>query len=233
MSIRTGEIQIQARDGGQFSAYIAKPAQDHAPALIMIQEIFGVNAEMRRKCDEMAEAGFTAICPDLFWRLEKGVQLSDQSKAEWDKAFDLMTRFDQERGIEDLCATLDHARMIEGAAKVGCIGFCLGGRLAWMLATRSDIDCAVSYYGVGLEGLMKERMNLTHPIMLHIAEKDRFVPKDAQAIIQKSLSDHALATVHFYEGVDHAFARQGGEHYDKETAASANDRTMNFLRSHL
>ncbi len=219
---------------GEFSAYVARPAAARAPAVIVIQEIFGVNRVMRDVADRLAAAGYLAICPDLFWRLEPDVDITDQSKAEWDKAFDLMSRFDVDQGVEDIRATIDQVRGSDGCnGKVGAVGYCLGGRLAYLTATRTDSDASVGYYGVGIEAYLGEAEKLAHPLMLHIAEEDGFVPKEAQALITGTLKDHPQVTIHTYPGCDHAFARPGGAHYDASSAAEADARTLAFFRQHL
>ena len=221
-------------ESGSFSAYVARPAAAKAPAVVVIQEIFGVNQVMRDVCDRLASAGFLAVCPDLFWRLEPGVDITDQSKAEWDKAFDLMTRFDVDQGVEDIGATIDQVRALDGCSgKVGAVGYCLGGRLAYLTATRTDSNASVGYYGVGIEAYLPEAEKLAHPLMLHIAEDDGFVPKEAQALITAALKDHPQVILHTYPGCDHAFARPGGAHYDAAAAAQADGRTLAFLREHL
>jgi carboxymethylenebutenolidase len=224
------DITLPARDGGSFTAYIAMPGKLPAPVVILIQEIFGVNAEMRSKCDEYASAGFIAVCPDLFWRLEPEVQLTDRSKAEWDKAFDLMNRFDIDQGVEDLRA-VEHSFKghAQSTGKVGCVGYCLGGKLAYLMATRTHIDCAVSYYGIGFEHLLSEASGIEKPAMLHIAEKDKFSSDQAREKVLAGLGKNPLVTLHVYPGVDHAFARGGGEHYDKNMATLADSRTREFL----
>ena len=219
---------------GAFSAYVARPAGARAPAVVVIQEIFGVNRVMREVCDRLAGAGYLAVCPDLFWRLEPDVDITDQSKAEWDKAFDLMTRFDVDQGVEDVRATIDQVRGSDGCiGKVGAVGYCLGGRLAYLTATRTDSDASVGYYGVGIEAYLGEAEKLAHPLMLHIAEEDGFVPKDAQAFIIGALKDRPEVTLHTYPGCDHAFARPGGAHYDAKAAAEADGRTLAFFRQNL
>ena len=228
------EIIIPAQDGRSFSAYIALPARLPAPAVIMIQEIFGVNAEMRAKCDHMANLGFVAIAPDLFWRMEPGVQLTDQTEGEWAKAFDFLNRFDIEQGILDLRMTLHTMRgHAQTTGTVGCVGYCLGGKLAYLMAARTKIDCAVSYYGVGLEDLLDEAAAITKPLMLHIAAEDKFVSKAAQDKIKTALSGHPQVTLHSYPGADHAFSRLHGQHYDEAAASLANQRTEAFLKTTL
>ncbi|HYZ33436.1 MAG TPA: dienelactone hydrolase family protein [Crenalkalicoccus sp.] len=230
------ETRIAATDGkGEFTAYVARPKQTPAGVVVMIQEIFGVNATMRQLSDWVAEMRFIAICPDLFWRQEPGVQLDpDAGQQQWDRAIALMNGMDQDKAVEDLKATVAHARKMEGAnGKVATMGFCLGGRLAFMMATRSDTDANISYYGVGLEGLLGEAGNIKHPLMLHIAEKDRFVPPEAQAKILAALKGHPQVRVYVYPGVDHAFARMGGHSWDARAATIANGRSVELLAAVL
>lgn len=225
---------IPAKDGGTFDAYVAMPAVLPAPTIVLIQEIFGVNAEMRAKCDEFAQAGYIAVCPDLFWRLEPGVQLTDKSQAEWDKAFDLYNRFNVDKGVEDLRATVHvYQGHAQGNGMVGTVGYCLGGKLAYLMAARTQVDCAISYYGVGLDALLGESTHIKKPLLMHIAALDKFVPPDTQAQIKDGLKDHPHVTLHTYEGVDHAFARGNGQHYDEQAATLANQRTAAFFDRHL
>ena len=227
------DITISGQDG-DFAAYLAIPASTPAPALVVAQEIFGVNAVMRDICDWLAGEGYLACCPDLFWRIEPGIQLTDKTEAEWARAFELFNLFDVDKGIEDMAATLAALRGHEaGSGKVGSVGYCLGGKIAYLMAARTDADCSVSYYGVGLEGLLDEAASITKPLMLHVASKDQFVPPEAQAQIKSGLSGHPQVTMHVYEGQDHAFARQGGEHYNAAAAQSANDRSLAFFKEHL
>ena len=219
---------------GSFSAYLARPRATKAPAVVAIQEIFGVNAVMRQVCDELASLGYLAVCPDLFWRLEPDVDVTDRSQAEWDKALDLMGRFDVDAGVEDVRATIDQLRADPACSgKVGAVGYCLGARLAYLTATRTDCDASVGYYGVGIETYLAEAERLADPLMLHIAEEDGFVPKEAQARIIATLKDHPQVTLHTYPGRDHAFARPGGAHFHQGDATLANDRTAAFFKQYL
>ncbi|PHK96106.1 carboxymethylenebutenolidase [Pseudoroseomonas rhizosphaerae] len=225
------EITIQAADGsGSFSAYLAMPKQVPAGAVVMIQEIFGVNHAMRSLSDWVADMGFIAICPDLFWRQEPGIQLTDGSKEEWDRAFALMNGFDQRKGIEDLKATLAAVRTMPGCnGKAGTMGFCLGGRLAFMMATDSDADCNISYYGVGIDGLLEGVGRIRNPLLMHIAELDKFVPEEARRKILAGVGGNGQVAAHVYPGVDHAFARMGGHSWDGRAATIANGRTAELL----
>src|SRR5271157_1584533 len=158
-------ITIQASDGsGSFSAYLLEPKTKPAGAVVLIQEIFGVNQSMRDTAAWVADMGFIAVCPDLFWRIEPGIDITDKTEAEWKQAFELFQKFDQAKGIEDTKATVAAARTLNGAnGKVGTMGYCLGGRLAFMMAEQSDADINVSYYGVGLDNLLGELDRIKKP----------------------------------------------------------------------
>jgi carboxymethylenebutenolidase len=226
-------LSIKTPDG-DFSAYVARPAAESAPAIVVIQEIFGVNAVMRGIADDLAAQGYLAICPDLFWRIEPGIDITDQSEAEWAKAFELYTAFNVDKGIEDIAATIKTIRADPGCnGKVGAVGYCLGGLLSYLTAARTDIDAAVSYYGVGIDGKLDEATKIKAPILLHVAEKDQFVPAPAQAAMAKVLINGPRLSLYTYPGCDHAFARPGGEHFDAAAAKLANDRTSDFFAKTL
>lgn len=228
------DISIDALDGGSFTGYLALPKAGKGPGVVVIQEVFGVNQAMRAISDEIAALGYVALCPDLFWRQEPGVQITDKTDAEWQKAFQLYGGFDVDKGVGDLVATLGHLRgRPECTGKVGSMGFCLGGKLAYLMATRSNSDCNVSYYGVGIDTMLDEAAKITRPLMLHIAEKDKFVPPEAQAKVKAGLAGNPHVTIHSYPDVDHAFARIGGQHYEKAEADLANGRTRDFFKQHL
>ena len=227
------DITIQGPDG-DFGAYLALPASTPGPGIVVAQEIFGVNQVMREVCDWLAGEGFVACCPDIFWRIEPGIQLTDKTEAEWARAFELFGLFDVDKGIEDMKATLAQLRGHEACnGKAGSVGYCLGGKLAYLMATRSDADCNVGYYGVGLEELLGEAGKISAPLLLHLASKDQFVPAAAQVSIKAGLSGNPNATLHVYEGEDHAFARIGGDHYSKAAADLANSRSIELLKGTL
>jgi carboxymethylenebutenolidase len=229
-----GETQTIRTPDGEFSAYVARPSAAKAPAIVVIQEIFGVNAMMRGIADDLAAEGFLAVCPDLFWRIEPGIDITDQSEGEWKKAFELYNAFDVDLGVKDIAAAIAHARQDPACAgKVGAVGFCLGGLLAFLSGTRTDVDAAVGFYGVGIEKHLAETDMLNDPLLLHIAEEDQFVPKEAQALIVASLKNHPQVELYTYPGRDHAFARRGGEHYDAADASLARERTLALFRKAL
>lgn len=225
---------ITAFDGGTFEAYLAVPPSGSGPGIVLLQEIFGVNAEMRRIADWYAAQGYTVLCPDLFWRQEPGIQLTDQTDAEWARAFELYQGLDEAKAVEDAGATLAFLRQHPACTgKVGAVGFCLGGKLAYLIATRYQTDCSVGYYGVGIENALDESANLHGQLMLHIAEKDAYCSAEAQAKIHGALDGNARVTIHDYAGQDHAFARLGGAHFNAEAAEQAHQRSLAFFAEHL
>lgn len=225
---------INAFDGGTFDAYLGLPPSGRGPGIVLLQEIFGVNKDMRRIADWYAARGYVVACPDLFWRLQPGIQLTDQTDAEWARAFELYKGLDEAKAVDDAGAALAFLRAHPACTgKIGAVGFCLGGKLAYLIATRYKTDCSVGYYGVGIENALDEATNLNGHLMLHIAEKDQFCSSEAQAKIHAALNGNAQVTMHDYARQDHAFARVGGAHYDAVSAELANERSLEFFEEHL
>ena len=225
--------RITTLDGDKdFMAYVARPKDEPRAAIVVIQEIFGVNAGIRRKCDLLAEEGYLAVAPDLFWQLGEGIELDPDIEPEFQKALDLMGKFDQDAGVRDIEATIKWART-ETGKKVGAVGYCLGGRLAYMTAARTDSDATVGYYAVGVDELLREKDAIANPLMLHIPTEDGFVDKDTQKAMHDGLDDHPKVTLHDYEGMDHGFATQFGKRRNEDNAQLADKRTMDFFAKHL
>lgn len=217
----------------RFGAYIARPEGAAKAAIIVIQEIFGVNPGIRQKCDKLAAEGYLALAPDLFWRLEPGITLDPDVEAEFQQALDWMGKFNQDAGIRDIQAAINFLRDSEGTAKVGCVGYCLGGRLAFMTAARTSIDASVGYYGVGIDGLLGEKDAIANPLLLHIPTEDGFVSRETQAAMHAGLDDHPRVTIYDYEGLDHGFATETGKRRDEAAATLADSRTAAFFAEHL
>jgi carboxymethylenebutenolidase len=228
-------ITIQATDGsGSFAAYVVEPKTKPAGVVVLIQEIFGVNQAMRDIAAWVADLGFIAVAPDLFWRIEPGIDITDKSDAEWKRAFELFQTFDQAKGIEDLKATVAAARKMQGSnGKVATMGYCLGGRLAFMMAQQSDADANVSYYGVGLDELAGDLGKVTKPLLIHIADKDEFFPAEGRAAVVAATKSHPHAVSHVYPNANHAFARVNGIHWDGRSATIANGRSAELLAAAL
>ena len=226
-------LSIETPDG-TFNAYVAKPATLPAPVVVVIQEIFGVNAVMRGVADEYAKLGYIAVCPDLFWRIEPGIELTDKTDDEWQKAFAYLQPFDAEKGAEDIQATLTAARALPDATeKAAVVGYCMGGMMTYLAATRTDGDAFASYYGAGIDNYLGEVGNIKKPLIMHLAGQDEFIPTEAQDKIKAAVKDKTDATIYQYPDRNHAFCRKGGNHYDEKDAATANARTAEFLKQNL
>jgi carboxymethylenebutenolidase len=220
--------------GGSFGAYLAEPAGTPKGAIIVIQEIFGVNPGIRAKCDHWAGLGYLGIAPDLFWRIQENVELDPDVPEQFQQALGLMQNLDQDLAVADIESVIRAARSrLPDRAKVGAVGYCLGGRLAYMTAARTDVDASVGYYGVGLEGLLGEQHAIARPLLLHIAGADHFVTPDKQTLIHEGLDDHDKVTIHDYPGEDHGFATESGDRRSEKAARLADSRTEAFFAEHV
>jgi carboxymethylenebutenolidase len=226
-------ISIRGRDGA-FDAYIARPKALPAPAIVVLQELFGVNADIRKTCDELAEQGFVAVAPDLFWRQEPGVDLNVTSDADWQHGLRLYRAYDRDAGVRDVKDTLDAAaKLPDCTGKVAVLGYCLGALMTFLTAVRDSPDAAVAYHGGDTEKYLGEVDSLHAPLLMHLAEEDEFISKAAQSEIKAALANKPNTTVYSYPGQNHAFARHNGLHYNAAAAALANGRTSEFLHQHL
>jgi carboxymethylenebutenolidase len=231
--VKTASVTVPLRDG-TMGAHVAYPEGTPAGAIVAIMEIWGVNDTMRRHAQEFAEAGFVCLVPDLFWRQEPGVELTDSNPADVKKAFDLYYDFDYDLGVRDM---EDTARWLQDQpecnGKVGAVGYCLGGKLCYLMCCRTDIDCAVAYYGTYIEHHIREASNLHRPFLLHMAMRDRWVQAEVNELLERRLAPNPLVTIHKYPGADHAFARHGGRTWSKPEADRALGLSVDFFRKHL
>jgi carboxymethylenebutenolidase len=226
-------ITIEGRDGA-FGAYIARPTAQQAPAVVVLQELFGVNADIRNTCDELAEQGFIAVAPDLFWRQEPGVDLDVRSESDWQHGLRLYEAYDRDAGVSDVKDTVKAvAELPDCTGKVAVLGYCLGALMTFLTAVRSDVDAAVAYHGGDTEKYLDEVEALHAPLLMHLGEEDEFISKAAQAEIKAALAGKPNASVCSYPGQRHAFSRHNGAHYDASAAALAHGRTNEFLTRQL
>jgi carboxymethylenebutenolidase len=228
-------MTIKGRDGA-FGAYVSRPNTLPAPSVVVLQELFGVNADIRKTCDELAEQGFIAVAPDLFWRQEPGVDLSNvTSEADWQHGLRLYQAYDRDAGVRDIEDTITAVRNLPACSgKVAVLGYCLGALMVFLTSVRYDsIDAAVAYHGGDTEKYLGEVEGLHAPLLMHLAEEDEFISKGAQAAIKAALAKKPNATVYSYPGQNHAFSRHGGAHYNAEAAALAHERTYAFLNRQL
>jgi carboxymethylenebutenolidase len=223
-------VEVQGPDGS-FKAYVARPSGTPKGAVVAVQEIFGVNAVMRGKTDWLAREGFLAIAPDLFWRIKPGIELTDQTDAEWKEALDHMNALDKNASVRDVAATLAHARGM-GVSKAGVMGYCMGGYIAFLAACRTDTDASVAYHGGGIHTALGEA-GAIKKLLLHNPMKDSFIPVEALNTIRETLASNPLVTIYEYAEQDHAFTREGGAHYDEAAKQLADGRTIAWLNEKL
>jgi carboxymethylenebutenolidase len=218
---------------GAFGTYIARPEVLPAPAVVVLQELFGVNADIRKHCDELAALGFMAIAPDLFWRQEPGVDLDVRSEPHWQHGLRLYAAYDRDAGVGDVMDTaMAAAKLPDCTGKVAILGYCLGGLMTFLTAARYEVDAAV-YHGGDIEKYLDEAGSLDAPLLMHLGEKDEFISKTAQQEIKAALAGKPNVTIYGYPGQYHAFTRHNGAHYDAVAAALANGRTYEFLNREL
>jgi carboxymethylenebutenolidase len=227
-------IDIETLDhGGRFAAYVAEPAGPAKAAIVVIQEIFGINPGIRAKCDRLAEEGYLAIAPDLFWRLQPGVQLDPDKPDELQQAFGFVERVDVTLAVSDIEATIRAARVRVGGGKIGVVGYCFGGRLAYLSATRTDSDASVGYYGGGIDTLLGESHAIARPLLLHFAGEDSHITPDKLVAIHAALDGNRHVTIHEYPGAHHGFATEFGKRRNDAAAVEADARSAAFFREHL
>lgn len=218
---------------GQIPAYVARPAGTAKGAIIVIQEIFGVNPGIRKKADAWAAKGYLAVAPDVFWRQEPGVELDSDVPEQFQRGVKLMMGHDFDLGIRDVEAVIHWIRREAGVAKVGLVGFCMGGKIAYMAAARTDLDAAVGYYGVGIDQMLNESHAIAKALLLHVPTADGFVSPEAQKAMHEGLDGNPHVTLHDYEGLDHGFAAEHGVRRVEEAALLADQRTEEFFARHL
>ena len=227
-------VRIATYEGdGDFPAYVARPAGKPTAAIIVIQEIFGVNPGIRNKADHWASLGYLAVAPDVFWRQQEGIELDPDIPEQMQQAFGFMQGHDFQAGIRDVEATIHWIRREAGVPKVGLVGYCMGGMVAYQAATRTDVDASVGYYGVGIAGMLNESHAIARPLLLHVPMADGFVPPEEQKAMHEGLDPNPHVTLHDYPGLDHGFAAEMGKRRNEEGARLADGRTEAFFAENL
>lgn len=231
-------IRVNTLEGDQtFPAYRADPAGEPQAAIIVIPEIFGVNPGIRAKCDNWARLGYLAVAPDIFWRFAEGDELDPDVPEQFQQALAHLQTYSARKGsdetIRDIEATIHWLKREQGVAKVGAVGFCLGGFLAYLTAARTDIDASVGYYGVMIDQHLGEAHAIANPLLLHVPTADHFVNAEAQKAMHEGLDSHPRVTLYDYQGLDHGFATERGNRRDEAGARLADARTEAFFAEHL
>ena len=228
------DISITGKDGN-FAGYLATPAGGKGPGVVVIQEIFGINPWVSGVCDWYAAQGYIALAPDLFWRLKPGIQLDPMKDADFEQGLDYMGKFNFDQGIGDIQTTITTLRSWSGGTgKVGHLGFCMGGFLAFLTAARTDSDAGASYYGGGTHTVLAEAAKVKKPTLLHFAGTDEYMPAAAQQQIKDAVEGNPNITVHVYPGTAHGFCRSTDpRHYNAEACTLAHSRTLDLFKKAL
>lgn len=226
-------ITVDALDGtGGFNVYRATPTGEVRAAIILVQEIFGINPGIRAKVDSWAAKGYATYALDLFWRDKPGIQLDPDIPEQLQEGFGFYQRFDRDKGVADIEATIKAARA-ETGKKIGVTGYCLGGLMTYLSAARTDSDASAAYYGGGIDGSLGESHGIARPLLMHFAGQDHFIPPEAIAKIEDTFKDNARVEIHVYPGVDHGFATETGKRRVEAAAQLADSRTEAFFAKHL
>lgn len=227
------QITLTSKDGKSFGAYFVEAADKGAPGIVLVQEIFGVNASMRAAAERWASLGYNVICPDLFWRKEAGLELDPTKPEEFNRGVELMQSMDEELVVSDLEVARQWLADKIGSQNIAGLGYCWGGRLVVRMAADTGVKCAVSYYGVGLEQLVPATPASAAPTLLHIAELDTYVPEAVRNTILAAVESRAGWEAYIYEGCDHAFARPNGAHRDEQATQLAQERSVAFIQKNV
>lgn len=223
-------VRIPSSDG-EFSGYLALPKKGKGPAIVVLQEIFGVNASVRQICDHLAARQFTVLAPELYWRTNPGVELPE---TDFENARAIRAKTDDNKASDDVAAAIDFLRKdARCTGKVGVAGYCWGGLISYLTAVRHKPDAAVAYYGVGIDKRLDLAKNLSCPTMFHYAGLDQFAGPDVAAKVRDTFKGDARVTVWEYPKAGHAFARPGGAHFEPASADLADMRSLSFLVEHL
>lgn len=237
MTASTSYVQVSAHDGGTFDAYCAVPAAGRGPGILLFQEIFGINDNMRGLAERLAGEGYLVLVPDMFWRLEPRFERKDESGI--GDAFAMVQRFDLDLGAADIQSAHAHLLALPTCTgKVGAVGFCLGGTLALATAATSrvdgrGIDAAVSYYGSGNNDLLGRLDDVGCPVLFHYGAEDPFIPEDKIAEVEEAITGRPGMELHRY-AAGHAFSNwDAPSMYQEAAATEAWTRTLAFFQSHL
>jgi len=225
-------IQLRAK-AGVFDAYLTRPDDAKRPGIVICTEVFGVNSHMRSVADRLSAAGYAVLVPDLFWRIEPGMEIP-YNEAGQKRGSEILGKFDVDLGVEDLGIGLNALRKHPACnGKIGVMGFCIGGALAYLAAARLAVDAAVGYYGKGIDERLDEAARINCPLTLHFGGADRFIPQGVVRKIEAELRDKPNIKIYVYPDVDHGFNSEDRKAYNPEVARTAMQRTLAVFQAAL
>lgn len=222
-------IDIDTDNGNNFRGYLSLPPTGTGPGIVLIQEIWGVNAHIQSVADQYAQDGYVVLAPDVFWRLSPGVNL-DYDEAGSSQAFDYMKRLDFPQAVADLTLAVQVLRgLSESRGGVASLGFCMGGLLSYLCAANAGVEAAVCYYGGGISNHLDQAAKISCPILFHFAEKDHYIPHDAVEAVKTAFANKRNAVIETYPEVDHGFNCWARHSYNQKAAAVAHGLSLSFL----
>ena len=225
-------IDIQA-DDGQFQAYLALPRGGKGPGIVLLQEIFGVNEHVRNVADQYAADGYMVLAPDLFWRSAPRIELGYEGE-DLQSAYTLMQACDVALAQSDITATTRALRALPGVgSKIAALGYCFGGRLAYLTGASGDVDAAIAYYGGGIQNDLERADGVKVPLLLHFGGQDSHIPTDAVKQIAERFDDNPDVEIHVYPDAGHGFNCSHRASYHQRSAAQAHGNSLIFLSENL
>ncbi len=234
MTLSDSTEVVTTHDGGRMPAFVARPRSGSGPGLVVLQEIFGVTDYIKQRARDLAELGYVALVPQLYWRLGSDVELPENTPEGLQQAFGYMQRLDEAQAVDDAAAALEHLRaMPQTNGTAGVLGFCMGGRLAYMLAAASDPDVVVSYYGSGIASRLHDAPRITAPIVFHFGTADQYLSLEEAERIRAAFADHPSTEVHVHADAGHAFDNPSPMFHHQPASAEAWPQTAAFLKRHL
>ena len=230
--MKSSYVSITTLEGERFSAYLARPDMPLGPTILVLQEIFGVTSNIRAIAGDFAAAGYIAIAPDLFWRQQPNVDLDPASEEGRALATKLYKGLNEELALSDALLALRYASSLPDAdGRTAAVGYCLGGKIAYLLSTRGATEVAVSYYGVGIHAALGEMPHVSGKLLLQIAANDHLCPPEAQASLAVSAAKCAdRVQILTHVGVGHAFARRESSVFDAKASADADAATFQVMK---
>jgi carboxymethylenebutenolidase len=226
-------VDIKAQDGGSFKGYLSllhhADKGSKGPGIVLIQEIFGVNAHIRGVADQYASDGYTVLAPDLFWRMQPMVDLG-YGPDDRQKGMGYMQKMDFAAGVKDLAATAAALRgMPECTGKIASLGYCMGGTLSYLCAANAGVDAAVCYYPGGIQNRLAEAGKIKCPLLFHFAGNDGHIPMTAVDAVKQAFAGRESARIDVYPGAGHGFNCWDRDAYNQQSAALARGRSLSFL----
>ena len=230
----TDTVMVKTHDGSEMPAFLAMPESGRGPGIVILQEIFGITDYLKRRARDLAELGYVALVPDLFWRVGSNVNIAEDTQEGLQEAFGYLQKMDEAQAVDDVVAALEYLRARpETGGQAGVLGFCMGGRIAYKVAAASEPDVVVSYYGSGIGSLLSDASRVRSPILFHFGASDAYLPASEAEEIRSAFSGKRDAQVEMHAGAGHAFDNPWPMFHHADASREAWPQTAEFLRRHM